>query len=136
MESQLYPYARELFATGQLDWLTGTYRALLLPISYVPDFEDQFLSDIISSVRVAVSEEITGRTATNGICSGTHARFPLLFDQRLISQAVIFKDTLVESTSLLVAYIGSDDLINEPFAGLGLNYFIYPNVVEGGFFRV
>lgn len=136
MESQLYPHARELFATGQLNWLSGTYRALLLPISYAPDFTDENLSDISAGVRVAISEEIADRTADDGICSGTHARFPLLFEQRLISQAVIFKDSGSEATSTLVAYIGSDDLINEPFAGLGLNYFIYPNVIEGGFFRV
>jgi hypothetical protein len=63
-------------------------------------------------------------------------RFPLLFDSRLISQAIIFKDTGDEATSPLVAYIGDEDLVSEPFQALGLDYYIFPNVVEGGFFRV
>jgi hypothetical protein len=136
VESQLYPYARELFATAQLDWRAGVMRAVFLPSSYVPNFTNQFLNNISEAVRIAVSEEITGRTATNGLCYGLPAKFPLLFDNRLVSQAVIFKDTGVESTSILVAYIGEDGLVNEPFQPIGFDYFIYPNVVEGGFFRL
>ena len=136
MQSQLYPYARELFATAQLDWRAGVVRALFLPSSYVPDFTDQFLSDIFEGVRVAISEEIQSRTATNGICTGTAAKFPLLIDNRAVSQAVIFKDTGVESTSVLIAYLGDEDLVNEPFTPIGFDYYIYPNIVEGGYFRL
>lgn len=136
MQSQLYPYARELFATAQLDWRAGVVRALFLPSSYVPDFTDQFLSDIFEGVRVAISEEIQSRTATNGICTGTAAKFPLLTDNRAVSQAVIFKDTGVESTSVLIAYLGDEDLVNEPFTPIGFDYYIYPNIVEGGYFRL
>lgn len=136
MRSQVYPYARELFATAQLDWRAGVVRALFLPSSYVPDFTDQFLSDIFEGVRVAISEEIQSRTATNGICTGTAAKFPLLIDNRAVSQAVIFKDTGVESTSVLIAYLGDEDLVNEPFTPIGFDYYIYPNIVEGGYFRL
>lgn len=136
MRSQLYPYARELFATAQLDWRAGVVRALFLPSSYVPDFTDQFLSDIFEGVRIAISEEIQSRTATNGICTGTAAKFPLLIDNRAVSQAVIFKDTGVESTSVLIAYLGDEDLVNEPFTPIGFDYYIYPNIVEGGYFRL
>lgn len=136
MQSQLYPNARELFATAQLDWRAGVMRALFLPISYVPNFTNLYLSDISEAVRIAISEEIQGRTATLGLCSGTAAKFPLLFDNRLVAQAVIFKDTGVENTSLLVAYLGDEDLVNEPFQPIGFDYYIYPNVVEGGFFRL
>lgn len=136
MQSQLYPYARELFATAQLSWTSGVMRGLLLPSSYVPDFTDQFLSDIFTGVRIAISDEIQGRTATNGLCTGTAAKFPLLFDNRAVSQAVIFKDTGVENTSVLIAYLGAEGLINEPFVPVGFDYFIYPNIAEGGFFRL
>lgn len=136
MESQLYPYARELFATAQLDWRAGVMRALFLPSSYVPNFTNQFLSQIPEAVRIAISEEIDGRTATSGLCYGLPAKFPLLFDNRLVSQAVIFKDTGVESSSILIAYIGEEGLVNEPFQPIGFDYYIYPNVAEGGFFRL
>lgn len=109
---------------------------MFLPDSYVPDFSNQFLSEISPGVRIAISEEINARTAVDGICTGSHAKFPFLFDNRFVTQAVIFKDTEVESTSILVAYLGSDDLVTEPFKPLGLDYFIYPNVIEGGFFRL
>lgn len=136
MQSQLYPYARELFATAQLDWRAGVVRALFLPSSYVPDFTDQFLSDIFEGVRIAISEEIQSRTATNGLCSGLPAKFPILFDNRMVSQAILFKDTGIESTSVLIAYLGDEDLVNEPFQPIGLDYYIYPNIVDGGFFRL
>lgn len=136
MQSQLYPYARELFATAQLDWTAGVVRGLLLPVSYVPDFTDQFLSDIFSAVRIAISEEIQERTAVGGLCTGTPAKFPLLFDNRLVAQAVLFRDTGVENTSTLIAYLGSEGLITEPFQPIGFDYFIYPNIAEGGYFRL
>lgn len=137
MDSQLYPHARELFATAALSWLTGVYRGILLPVSYRPDFDnDVFLSDIPTIVRIRVSEPIQSRTATKGVCSGSHISFPLLFDNRLVNQAVIFKDTGVEATSPLVAYLGEDELVNDPFIPLGLDYFIYPDAARGGFFRL
>lgn len=136
MESQLYPHARELFATAQLSWLAGNWRALFLPSSYAPNFDNQFLSDIIAGVRIATSELITTRTAALGVCSGDHIRFPFLFDTRLVSQAVIYKDSGLEATSVLVAYISEESFMIDPFKPIGLDYFIYPNVAEGGFFRL
>jgi hypothetical protein len=136
VQSRLFNYARELFATAQLDWTTGVYRAMFLPESFVPDFDAQFLSDISAGVRIAISEEINGRTATDGVCSGTHAKFPFLFDSRFITQALIFKDSGIENTSVLVAYLGEEDLVTQRFKPLGLDYFIYPNVEGGGFFRL
>lgn len=136
MESQLYPHARELFATAQLNWTTGIVRGILLPISYAPDFTDQFLNEVSVGVRVATSAESTGRTAVGGLCSGDAIPFRLLFDTRFVSQAIIYKDTGDEATSPLIAYIGEDDLVSDPFKPVGLDYFIYPNVVEGGFFRL
>jgi hypothetical protein len=136
VNSQLYPYARELFATAQLNWTTGVVRGLFLPTSYVPNFENRFLSDIFEGVRIATSNEVNSRTATNGICSGLPVTFPFLFDNRLVSQAILFKDTGVETTSPLILYIGEDDLVTEPFQPVGFDYFIYPNIVDGGFFRL
>lgn len=112
-------------------------RGLFLPASYRPDFEaDQFLSDIPVNVRIRVSEPITGRTAVGGACNGNHISFPLLFDNRLVNQAVIFKDSGVEATSTLIAYLGEEGLVTDPFVPLGLDYFIYPDAARGGFFLI
>lgn len=136
MASQIYPYARELFATAQLNWTTGVWRAILLPLSYTPNLTNQFLSEVSAGVRVATSSEITGKSATNGICSGDAIPFRLLFDTRFVSQAIIYRDSGDEATSPLIALIDDEDLVSDPFIPLGLDYFIYPNASEGGFFRL
>jgi hypothetical protein len=137
VDSQLYPHAREMFALGQLNWTAGVMRGLFLPESYHPNFDlHQFLSDIPLNLRVAISAPITGRTAAKGVCTGNHITFPLLFDNRLVNQAVIYKDTGVEGTSVLVAYLGEDELVTDPFIPLGLDYYIYPDAALGGFFRL
>jgi hypothetical protein len=135
-KSQLYTPAREKFATALLNWNTGVIRAVFLVDAYVADMDDEFLSDISASVRVSVSMPVTGRAATKGVCSGDPIRFPLLFDTRFVSHVAIFKDTAVESTSPLIAYLGKDDIVNSPFKPAGLDYFIYPNIVDKGFFRL
>lgn len=137
MASQLYPGARQLFATAALNWtnVALTVRALLLPDSWVANFDtDEFLEDIAANVRIAISEPIEDRTAVLGICSGTHAKWPLLVDNRLVSKCVVFIDTGDEATSRLLAYI--DDFVQEPFLPLGFDYYLYPNATEGGFFRI
>jgi hypothetical protein len=136
VHSQLYPFARELFATRQLDWRASIVRGLFLPAVYVPVFTDHYLSDIPVAMRIAISEEITGRTAVDGVCTGSPAKFPLLFDNRAVAQALLFVDSGDEATSILVAYLGDDNMVNEPFVPVGLNYYIYPNAAEGGFFRL
>lgn len=136
MSSQCYPSIREKFLRGQFDWLAGTLRCLLLSDGYNPNFANEFLSDIAESSRIAISQELTGRTATDGYAMSDPIFFPLLVDNRLAAKAVIFRDTGVESTSSLVFFMDAPELIPVPFALQGFDYYIYPNVVDGGFFRL
>lgn len=136
MDSQLFPSARQKFLTAQLDWTAGDLRAVLLADSYEPTFTEDNLDDVPSNVRVATSELLTGRTATNGIASCQPIEFGLLLSDTLCSKAIIFKDTGVESTSSLIFFIGDDGLVTDPFTPVGLEYFIYPNLVDGGLFRL
>lgn len=136
MSSRLYSKTREKFLTAQLSWLSGSYRGLLLPDSYTPDFGDEFFSDVFEGVRIAVSEEITGQTATNGVANCDAIRWPLLVDSRLASKIIIFKDTGVESTSDLICFIDTEDIVGAPLALVGFDYFFMPNAVEGGIFRL
>ena len=136
MSSQCYPKARERFGTAQLDWTAGTLRCLLLPESYNPDFEDEYLSDISAGVRIATSDAMTGRTMTDGYANSDPIRFPLLLDNRLAAKAIIFKDTGVENTSVLIFLMDEAELVSAPFELEGFDYFIYPNTLGGGFFRL
>ena len=135
-ESALFYPAREKFATALLNWVTGVVRAAFIADGYNVDLEAEFLADIPEAQRVSVSMPLTGRTATRGICAANAIRFPLLFDSRLISHAVLYKDTEVPATSELIAYIGKEGLLTAPFVPVGLDYFIYPNVVDKGYFRL
>jgi len=136
MQSQLFPSARQLFLTGALDWLAGSMRAVLLADSYVPTFTESNLSDIPSAVRISISALMLSRTAVNGIAGGVAVNLGTILSGTLVSKAVIYKDTGVEATSTLIAFIGDDGLVNQPFVPIGLEYFIYPNTLDGGFFRI
>jgi hypothetical protein len=136
MPSQCYPKAREKFGTAQLNWVTGVVHCVLLPDSYVVNLDDEFLSDIPVGSRIAISEPVTGRTMTDGFAYADPVKFPLLIDNREAGRAVFYKDTGVENTSPLIFLLDQPELVTAPFALVGFDYFIYPNVVEGGFFRL
>lgn len=136
MASQVYPKMREKFLHAQFSWMTGTFRCVLLPDGYNPNLADEFLSDVASSSRIAISQEILNRTATDGFASSDPIVFPLLVDSRSASKAIIYKDTGVDSTSELIFLMTDPQLVSVPFALQGFDYFIYPNAIEGGFFRL
>lgn len=136
MSSQCFPLARQKFLRGQLDWLAGTLRCVLLPESFVVDFEAEFLSDIAAGSRIAISQAITGRTADLGYAFSDAILFPQLVDNRRADKAIIYKDTGNEATSALIFLMEEPNLIPVPFALQGFDYYIYPNAAEGGFFRL
>lgn len=136
MASQLFPSAREKFATAQLSWIASTYRAILLPEAFVPDFDDVFLSDISAGVRIATSQEITDRTATGGKCSSAPILFGVLADARLGDKMIIYRDTLDETTSDLVVFIDEAQIQGAPVTLEGLEYFFTPSLLDGGIFRL
>lgn len=136
MSSRLYSKAREKFLTGQLNWLSGTYRAVLLPESYSPDFDNEFLSDIFEGVRIATSDPITGRTATSGVANSAAINFGTLVDSRAASKIIIYKDSLVESTSDLVCFLDVESLQGAPVELVGFEYFFVPSLLNGGIFRL
>lgn len=134
--AQLYPSAREKFLTAQLSWLSGTYRGLLLPESYVPDFDDRFLSDVFEGVRIAISDSISERTATNGYANCGPIRWGTLVDNRRAASIIIFKDVGDESQSDLLCFIDADHMQNAPIELVGLDYFFIPSMLDGGIFRL
>lgn len=137
MRSRLYPSIRQDFLTGQFDWLNANPRAVLLAASFTPDFSSAFLNQLPIGAQVAHSEDVPlNPTAVNGIAGMDAPRFPLLFDNRIVSRAAIYDNTGDPATSRLVLFIGEDDLVSSPFVPFGFDYYIYPNIVEGGLFRI
>lgn len=136
MGSQLYPSAREKFLTAQMSWLSGTYRSLLLPESYLPDFDDVFLTDVFVGVRIAISDPISSRTATNGYANSDAIRWGTLVDARRAASMIIFKDSGDEATSDLVCFVDAEHLLGTPLVLQGFDYFYLPNTIDGGIFRL
>lgn len=136
MASQLYPKAREKFLTAQLNWLAGDYRAVLLPDGFEFDPAHEFLSDISSGARVATSELIEGRTATDGWAGAGVIYFGVLADPRPVGVLVIYRDTGIEGTSDLVAFLEAPELTGVPVTLIGLECFFIQHQLAGGLFRL
>lgn len=106
MANTLYDKARELFLTGQIDWLTDTVKVILVDTgSYSPNFTThQFLSDVGNSARIGGAVTLTGKATTGGAADANDATFSSVSGAS-IEAIVLYKDTGTEGTSPLIAYI-------------------------------
>ncbi|KLD65426.1 hypothetical protein [Dyella japonica] len=108
MANTLYDKGRQRFLEGQLNWLTDTYKVLLVDTgAYTANFTThEFLSDIPTSARIGTSSGValTSKTSTGGAADAADITFSAVSGAS-IEALVIFKDTGTEGTSPLVAYI-------------------------------
>ena len=105
MANSLYTKARERFARGQFDWLTDTFKCLLVDTGvYSVNLDGhEFLSDIGTSARVATSGPLTGKALVSGAIDCNDVVFSGVTGAS-VEAVVLFKDTGVPETSPLVAY--------------------------------
>lgn len=129
--SQFYPNARHLFATGQLSWLTGSYKVLLMASGYIPNFANQNLSDIPGASIIATSPAITGQAESSGYLTGNTISWGVINDVRTAGSLIFFKDTGVAGTSTLIAYVDTPDVNGFPALLNGLSFYLYQNVGTG-----
>ena len=135
--SQLFPAARQLFATAALNWPTALIKVMVMADSFVPNFATQVnLSDISSADIIATSADITGLGATDGACTGDTTSLGVISDVRVAGGLIFFIDSGSPATSTLVAWFGSQDLPGLPAVLDGLEYFVYKNLSYGGWFRL
>ena len=106
MANTLYDKSRELFLTAQIDWSTDTIKTILVDTgAYSPNFTThQYLSDISSSARIGPAVTLTGKATTGGAADANDATFTSVSGPS-IEAIVLYKDTGVEGTSPLIAYI-------------------------------
>jgi len=130
--NQLYTPAREKFLTGQLDWRVLDVRLILVSATYIFSTNHEFLDSIPLAARVA-DGDVLNETTTDGFAQGDQVLFPgLLGDE--ITQIILYANTGAESTSPLIAYY--DTVTGVPFTPTGIDYYISPDLVFGGFFRL
>ena len=136
--SQLYPLARQLFATGALNWPASNIKIALLPVTFNPNFTTTvYLSDLQAATTImGTSGNITGLTATNGYCGGNSTSLGIISSPLKAGAIVFYKDTGTPSTSPLIAYFDTPDLPGLPQVLTLDEYFVYANLSYGGWFRL
>ncbi len=104
MANLLYPKAKEAFLGGSIDLSTDTIRVTLLDLDdYTYDEALDIINDVAAGARVATAT-LSGKSLTNGTFDASDVTFSSVTGDQ--SEALIlWKDTGVESTSPLIAYI-------------------------------
>jgi hypothetical protein len=135
--SQLYPYARQLFASGMLNWAGSNIKIALLPVTFTPNFTAKFLSDLQAATTImATSGNITNLADTNGYCDGDSTSLGIISSPLVAGALVFYKDTGTPSTSPLIVYFDTPDLPGLPQVLTLDEYFVYKNFSYGGWFRL
>lgn len=97
--------AREAFLSADLDWLTATFKIVLVDELYVYDVAHENLDDIVAGRRVATTTALTAKTADDGVARADAVLLASTPVGRNVRGYWIFHDTGVEATSLLVVFV-------------------------------
>lgn len=105
MSNTLYDHARELFATGKIDWTSDSFKVYLVSSGYTPATSSHtMLSDVSSSARIAGPVALSSNTAAAGACDAADITFSSVSGS-VVTYIILYKDTGTESTSPLIAII-------------------------------
>jgi predicted naringenin-chalcone synthase len=104
----MYAKGLEGFLDGSIDWDTDDIRVILIDTAdYTVDLAaHDYLNDIPSAARVAVSAALTGKTVANGVADAADVTFSAVTGDSC-EAIVLYKHTGTESTSRLIAYLDS-----------------------------
>ena len=105
MANALDDSGRNAFLTGDMDWVADTIKVVLVDAAdYTVNLSTHdFLDDVAAGARVATAT-LASKTATAGVADAADTTFPTVSGD--VSEAlVIYKDSGVEATSQLIAYI-------------------------------
>lgn len=104
MANSLYDFGRENILGGDIDWDANNQRVNLLDAAdYTRNLAtDNALDDIPAAARVATSGNLAGKTKTAGTADATDVTWTAVTGDPS-EQVACYKETGVESTSLLIA---------------------------------
>lgn len=116
MANAVYPKALEGFAGGDIDWDADDIRAILVDLAdYTYNAAHDFLDDVPSGSRVAVSTALTGKTKTLGVMDANDTTITSVTGDPA-EAVIVYKHTGTEGTSRLISFHDQDGLA----AGLSL----------------
>lgn len=106
MANALYDKGREGFLDGSIDWDTDTIKDVLVDHGVdTPNVStDDNLDDIGAGARIATSGAFGTKTVTNGVADAADVVHSAVSGAQFES-VNIFKDSGLESTSRMIAYI-------------------------------
>lgn len=107
MANALYGLGRQAFLDGDIDWSADTIKAILVDTAAYTvaiDTHDN-LDDVAGGARIGTAVTLASKTSTLGVADAADISFTSLVAAPTIEALIIYKDTGVESTSKLIAYI-------------------------------
>ena len=129
-----YVKGREKFLCGEIAWLTDEFKVVFVTASYTPNFAThEFLSSVPAPTRVATSDALENKTATDG-WAGVEKIVWQGFTGAVCTGMVVIKDTGLISTSPLLAYIDTG-ITNLPLDPTGTQVTFFPDP-DAGLFRL
>lgn len=106
MANVLFDFGRESFLDGNLDWTGTLIKAVLVDhgVDTPVPATDQHLDDITAGARIDTSGAFTTKTSTAGVADADNLTYTSVTGAS-VESIVIFFDSTVEATSILIAFI-------------------------------
>jgi len=104
MPNTFYPKGKEKMLLAQVNWATDTIKAALVSTSYTYSTTHEFFSSVSAAV-VGTPVTLTTKTTTDGVFDAADVLYAGLPAGSTVKALVIYKDTGVESTSPVLAYL-------------------------------
>lgn len=124
MANTIYTSAKESFLMAGINWIDDTIKAVLVNVSYTPDFNaHQYFSDL-TGVVPGERQKLTlaGKEVEGGAADADDLTFPYVASGQNVYYVVIYKDTGDPTTSPLIILI--DTAAGLPVITTGANLYI------------
>lgn len=119
MANALYPKFKENILNGNVAMQSDTLKLALVDSTYTYSDAHEFYSDISGLVSTPI--ELLNKSVTNGVFDADDVEFEALVGSQVYAY-IIYQDTGVDITSILVAYI--DTTSSLPFTPNGTTFAI------------
>lgn len=107
MANALFDFGRQGFLDGSIDWDTDTIKCLLIDTAlYTVNLATHDnLDDVAAGARGGTAQTLGTKTVTAGVADAADISFPSVPGTVSYEALLLYKDTGVEATSRLIAFI-------------------------------
>ena len=116
MANKFYPKGKEKMLLAQVNWAADTIKAALVSTAYTQSDTHEFFNSVSATV-VGTPVTLATKTTTDGVFDAADLLYASLPSGSTLKALVLYKDTGVESTSPLLAYL--DALTGFPMTTFG-----------------